>query len=283
MERCGYLSFFTLDEARERAAAMHERCREAGMRTRNTLNFSHGTRLELSGMTASLNYNHRYDERLLHATYTDINGRPRLKGMEFHHWSHLNETTQVDDVIAAVSIEQALCQIARFVDFESMVMALDWAMCRNEQLRMTTREQLVSYVDGIGSFQGVSSFRKALSASAENTDSPQETLLRLESDKRGMPQLQVNYPIALPLTGRTVYVDMAYPQYHVILEYDGRYHYTMDRWEADIDKRNNLQHAGWHVFPATRLTFATKRSLDDYFHMVGAAIADFKNNGCFTM
>lgn len=281
MERCGYLSFFTLDEARERAAAMHERCREAGMRTRNTLNFSHGTRLELSGMTASLNYNHRYDERLLHVTVDERRRLTRLNGIQHHYCAGGLDATLLDDVIGVVSIECALCQIAQYVDDDSMVVALDWATCRNEDLRLTSKERIAEYADGVGRFQGCARLRRGLSLCRENTDSPQETMLRLESQRRGLPELKVNYPIVLPLSGRVIHVDMAYPKDHVILEYDGRYHYDMGRWEADIEKRNNLDFAGWRTFPATRMTFATTRNLDEYFTIVGAAIAEYRNNGRF--
>ena len=281
MEQHGYLGFFTLDEARERAAGMHERCREAGMRTRNTLSFSHSTRLDLSGMTARLNYNHRYDENMLHAT-VDSKGRlTQLAGVKHHYCASTMERTMLDDLIGVVSVEHALCQIAQYVDDESMVVALDWATCRNKALRLSSKERLLAYADKLGRFQGCARFRRALELCRENTDSPQETLLRLESQRRGLPELAVNLPIALPLSGRVVHVDMAYPEDHVILEYDGRYHYDMSRWEADIEKRNNLDYAGWRTFPATRLTFATKRNLDEYFTIVGSAIAEYRNNGRF--
>lgn len=282
MESYAYNTFFTLDEARDLAQKTLEQCRARSMRTSQELCFSHGTRLQLAGMTATLNYKPNYDPNKLHVTVSGAERLSNLTETQCHYWGHGIDQTMIDDLIAVVSVEQALCQIAQFVDVESMVIALDWATCRNEYLKQTTKDKISLFLTDIGRFPGIRLFRKALSLCRENTDSPQESILRLESVKRGLPELEVNAPIYLPLQNKEVVVDMVYPNDHVILEYDGRYHYDRNRWEGDIEKRNNLSFAGYKTFPATRRTFATTQNLDEYFRIVGSAIAEYRNTGSFS-
>ena len=84
--------------------------------------------------------------------------------------------------------------------------------------------------------------QKGLAPVQTSTDSPQETVLRLESDAYGLPEAHVNYEIIDHIRGSgTMKVDIAYPDDRVCIEYDGNYHYTHDRWMYDLDKRNRLR------------------------------------------
>lgn len=84
--------------------------------------------------------------------------------------------------------------------------------------------------------------QKGLAPVKPGTDSPQETVLRLESDAYGLPEAHVNYEIIDHIRGSgTMKVDIAYPDDRVCIEYDGNYHYTHGRWMYDLDKRNRLR------------------------------------------
>lgn len=72
MESYAYNTFFTLDEARDLAQKTLEQCRARSMRTSQELCFSHGTRLQLAGMTATLNYKPNYDPNKLHVTVSGL-------------------------------------------------------------------------------------------------------------------------------------------------------------------------------------------------------------------
>lgn len=88
--------------------------------------------------------------------------------------------------------------------------------------------------------------QKGLAPVQTSTDSPQETVLRLESDAYGLPEAHVNYEIIDRIRGSgTMKVDIAYPDDRVCIEYDGNYHYTHDRWMYDLDKRNRLRDLGF--------------------------------------
>ena len=71
-------------------------------------------------------------------------------------------------------------------------------------------------------------------------------------------------------------VDLAFPEDHVVVEYDGRYHYTLNRWEGDLEKRNRLRTLGYEPFVATRRTFATQANLQEFLSMVATAIMRYR-------
>lgn len=107
--------------------------------------------------------------------------------------------------------------------------------------------------------------------------SPQETVLRLESDAYGLPEAHVNYEIIDHIRGSgTMKVDIAYPDDRVCIEYDGNYHYTHGRWMYDLDKRNRLRDLGFTPFVATREHLASKQKLNELFGMVARAIASHR-------
>lgn len=293
MHTVGYNSFYTLDEARRQAARLHLECRAAvlGLETRRNrrtagrerqLLVSHDTLLRLCGMTATMDTVPAYDSNAIHLTTCDRRNLRRAEGFQFHHWSQDCEVRSVDDVISGVSPMQAICQMAQYTGLRSLIIAMDWMTCANPDLRICTRNELEDYVSSIGRFTGAATCRRALRRSKPGTDSPQETVLRCECDDYGLPPSEVNYEIYDHIGGTTLRVDIAFPREHVVIEYDGRYHYTMDRWEFDLAKRNRLRALGYQPFVATQATLATRDSLNEFLRMVGSAIMEYRLNGSFS-
>ena len=116
--------FFTLDVAREHAARTHLLCRAAAQRTHRRLVFSHLTLLELRGMT--LRPSTELDTSRLHITSNSMGGKSHLYGVQDHLWTNRMERTVIDDLIDGVSVEQAVCQMARYTDQDSLTMIMDW-------------------------------------------------------------------------------------------------------------------------------------------------------------
>lgn len=65
--------------------------------------------------------------------------------------------------------------------------------------------------------------RKALPLMAQGTDSVAETMLRLILIRYGLPIPCVNYQLVLR-DGSLVFLDLAYPEAKIDIEYDGRHH-----------------------------------------------------------
>lgn len=151
------------------------------------------------------------------------------------------------------------------------------AHLRQSRLRVCTHDELSDYIRSAPRFIGSAKCRKALRLSKPGTDSPQETVLRLESDAYGLPEAHVNYEIIDHIRGSgTMKVDIAYPDDRVCIEYDGNYHYTHGRWMYDLDKRNRLRDLGFTPFVATREHLASKQKLNELFGMVARAIASHR-------
>lgn len=259
-------SFFTLEQARECAKKTYKRCVELSKRSKRTLVFSHTTLLALRGMT--LNLSTTLDESLLHISYPSIYQKSHLKGAQSHVWNHEMQIYSIGDAISGVSVEQAICQLAPFTDVDSLTMVMDWLTCHQPNLRQTTHQKLEEYINGLRYFRSSKKCKIALSRSVENTDSPQETLLRLSLIDAGLPCPQVNFSIPDSTENRCYLVDMAYPDQQIVIEYDGSYHYDKQRWSYDLNKRNRLQHLGWKVFVATKTNMYRNRATLQFTDMI---------------
>lgn len=286
MEQSGCNTFFTLAEARDLATRALAEVRAAMIplsrrRAIDNLYVSHGTLLQLSGCTMRLDTKPSYDKTAIHLTVDDPKLLSRPKGFRFHYWSSDIEPHDIDELLVGVSPMQAVCQLARFVDLTGLVMLMDWLTCRNPQLRICSHQELADYIDGLGQFAGARLCRKAIGLSMENTDSPPESVLRLRGHGYGFRNPVPNHAIIDPISGKAMHVDIAYPDDHVVIEYDGRYHYTMDRWEFDLDKRNRIRAAGYQPFVATRADMATEENLNAFFSMVARAMMRYRMTGAF--
>jgi hypothetical protein len=271
MQTTSRSTFFTLDEAQRIASEQHLACAEAARRTKRTLIFSHITLLRLCGM--SVNVPSTLDSRLLHVTANSPQQLSHLRDVQNHLWPHPMTHTQFGDNIAGVSVEQAVCQMAAFCDRDSMVIIMDWLTCNNPDLKQTTHDNLADFIYSIGPFRGVRVCKEALPLSVEGTDSPQETYIRLKFPEVGLPIPEVNPTIIDTVESNQFSVDMAYLKQQVIIEYDGEYHYTRDRWTYDLYKRNRLQSLGWKVFTATKEVFSSDTTLHNFVMMVADALA----------
>lgn len=242
------------------------------MRTAQSLCFSHTTALKLHGMAASMDTRPGFDADRLHVCVATPGKLSRLRDVRFHLWSKDTAPIPLDDLVECMPAADAICQMAAYTDLPSLVIAMDWLTCRNPDLRVMSHAELEEHVRRLGRFPGIRLCRQALSYSREGTDSPQESLLRLAAEQYGIPKLTVNMPIMDHELGKEYIVDMALPEYGIIIEYDGRHHYTMDRWETDLDKRNRLTALGMITFVATRATMATDDNLHAFLAMIAREI-----------
>ena len=97
-----------------------------------------------------------------------------------------------------------------------------------------------------GRFPGVTNVRAALMDVRFGAWSRPETLLRLLLLRAGLPELDLNVPIALE-DGRTAYPDLAWPQFRIAIEYDGRLHDASGQKHSDADRHERVTDIGWWV------------------------------------
>ncbi|MFC4224104.1 endonuclease domain-containing protein [Lysinibacter cavernae] len=78
------------------------------------------------------------------------------------------------------------------------------------------------------------------------SDSPMETLLRLKIQTAGLPAPRLNQVIFDQAGQRLGRVDLVYPEWRVIVEYDGDQHRTdLRQYEHDIDREEGFRAEAW--------------------------------------
>ncbi|WP_433313840.1 endonuclease domain-containing protein [Micromonospora sp. CA-269861] len=81
-------------------------------------------------------------------------------------------------------------------------------------------------------------------------ESPPESHLRVRLVLAGLPRPAVQHPVRLP-SGVVLHPDLAWPQYRVAVEYDGKWHSDPEQLHRDRRRLNQLVAAGWLVLHVT--------------------------------
>ena len=138
--------------------------------------------------------------------------------------------------------------VASILPHDEVVIAIDSLVRRDPPVRGVTLEAIRIAADTYGSRWGSSALRKALRDAQPNTDSPGETRTRLLLGRAGFPQPAINHPVVDPDTGQMRYLDLAYPEHRIGVEYDGDYHrLTKKQWRSDQARKDSLASVGWEL------------------------------------
>lgn len=97
------------------------------------------------------------------------------------------------------------------------------------------------------------------------SESPRESRVRLRIVLAGLPVPVSQYVV---LDGRrfVARVDLAWPEWKVALEYDGRNHAIDDRRGHDVDRIDALRRLGWAVITVTSRQFARPGWIESRVH-----------------
>ncbi len=85
----------------------------------------------------------------------------------------------------------------------------------------------------------------------DGVDSPMETRLRMLIVLAGLPEPEVDHRLYNDDGTWRRRFDLYYPGLRLIIEYDGLHHLEDDQWEADIDRREELDDEGYRVLVVT--------------------------------
>jgi very-short-patch-repair endonuclease len=109
-----------------------------------------------------------------------------------------------------------------------------------------TPEELVAYCAEHGS----PAARRAASYVRRDVDSPMETRLRMLIVLAGLPEPVVNFKICWEDGTVRYRFDLSYPDYKIVVEYDGRHHREdLDQWDHDVERREWMDRDGWRLLP----------------------------------
>ncbi len=114
--------------------------------------------------------------------------------------------------------------------------------------------------------RGAARIREAFDEVRAGAWSPRETQVRLALVRGGLPEPELNAPI--DVAGRRYHGDLVYRRQRLLLEYEGRQHYTDARqWSHDLERYNAFAEESWtvlriaHELPLPTLVARVRRIL----------------------
>jgi hypothetical protein len=156
--------------------------------------------------------------------------------------------------IRTLSPAQCWLLLASESPLEELVITAD-AMTRRRH-PTTSLDALNREVAAATRTPGLPRARKALSLTREGTDSVRESMLRLILVMAGIPEPVVNYRVITG--GQRYYLDLAYPEVLLAVEYDGLVHVgDRTRMTSDAQRRLALEDAGWRIMTFTSESLRT--------------------------
>lgn len=165
-----------------------------------------------------------------------------------HVWKQTLEAHSVGNAVNCVPPVVAWAQMSSYINLTELVVLGDSMMRKSRDLKMASLNDFSLFLQQAAPFHGASACKKALPLMMENTDSSQETRLRLMLMAAGLPKPTINYVYGDPELRQLYSLDLAYPHTRVGIEYDGKQHFTDDaQRNNDAFKRGRLQDLGWYV------------------------------------
>lgn len=186
-------------------------------------------------------------------------------GIKVVVWPFPLDTVMVDGQFTCTSPACTWAMFAAYLELEELVVLADSMMRRDRRLCRTTSDNLSLYLDEVEAqvravkesgansylFRGYKKCRHALLLARAGTDSSMETRTRLALMKYGLDCPLVNYPIFVGNNTKPIYLDLAYPEFKICIEYEGSHH--AGQWLNDARRRQMIEDAGWKYIQVTKL------------------------------
>ncbi|WP_182346020.1 endonuclease domain-containing protein [Tomitella gaofuii] len=145
--------------------------------------------------------------------------------------------------IALTTPVRTAFDLGRRLELDDAVAVLD-AMYQTKRVR---KQQLADYARRHPGSAHIRRLREAIVLSDEGGESPQETRTRLAIIRDGLPR-PATQKYVLRSDGTAIgRVDMLWPQWRVIVEYEGDGHRAGSQFDRDCARWNALQDHGWQV------------------------------------
>lgn len=221
-----------------------QRCSAYAATTSQGAVFSHATAAQLIGIPIPI--------RMLRDHRLHVSVRPPARASKARkivgHQLDLaeSETFRVGGM-TATSPERTWCDLALSLSVRELVAAGDFLLARRRPL--TTRERLAGAVARRNGRRGAPRLHAALPLLSDRSESAPESILRVMFIDAGLPRLDVNVDLRDPAGRFLARPDLRFPDYRLIIEYEGDGHRT-DRaqWRKDITRTSRLQAFGEEVF-----------------------------------
>ncbi|WP_345064815.1 hypothetical protein [Leifsonia kafniensis] len=222
------------------AESLIDRCEAWAARMPSAPVFSHVTAAQLHGIPLPRRMS---ESAALHVTVVKPVRTPRAVGIVGHTSDSLPDVVLIDG-LAVFGPAQTWCQLAPMLGLDEMVAAGDRVIGLPTPL--ATADQLASAVRAYAGHRHAKKLRAAFELVRPRVESPRETRLRLLLIRAGFPEPETNRPIPLLPGRKPARGDLMYPQYKVLVEYDGQQHRTDEaQYQRDVERLADIAEAGW--------------------------------------
>lgn len=179
---------------------------------------------------------------------------------------HPGEITEVGGVRVTSRLRTAF-DLARWLPFTEGVVAVD-ALARGE----FAPDLLLHFAARYTGLRHVRRVADVLAYADPRSGSPPETRLRLILVRGGLPRPVPQHPVLDDGRRRAVWLDLAYPEHRLGVEYDGGEHFaTPQRAREDAQRHTRLVAAGWRVlrYTSDEMRDEERRIVDDVSRALG--------------
>lgn len=222
------------------------RCRALATRMPEGAAFSHGTAAALHQMPVP-----RLDiDGRLEVTVTAPGRAIRRRGVVGHCSILPPDCVTVVAGVHVTTVERTWCDLATRLPLPDLVAVADFLLWHKAP--RTTVARLTAAVEHHPSRPGRSAMRQALTLVSDHSQSRPESLVRVDLALSDLPTPVANLELVLPIARRTVYLDLAYPEYKLELEYHGDQHRSdVRQWRSDVRRSNDIGDEGWQTLQFT--------------------------------
>jgi hypothetical protein len=182
-----------------------------------------------------------------HVTLPSANGRLVRQGVSSHYSKHPAQITRRKGLSISTPEQTFLDLAAVGNGLVDLVVVADGLI----KLGRTSPQQLAEAAEQWNG-RRCRIARRAAAMARSGVDSPQETRLRLLLVLAGLPEPKVNLIIRGPDGSWRRRYDMAYEEFRLIIEYDGRQHAEdAGQWLTDIFRREKVDQIRWRLVIVT--------------------------------
>lgn len=215
--------------------------------------FSHWTAARLLGLRVPL--------RAIRTTELHVSsprGRRSPRGRGVHGHEADAATVELGGLTVSSPVDTWL-QLSPLMSLDEAIIMGDGLLRRHNPL--ATEEALRAAVLNWAGRRGSARLAQALPFMRTRTDSARESELRLLVIRAGLPEPIVNYPIHNDYGAVIAHGDLAFPEYKVLLEYDGDQHREEKQYFIDVDRLDGIMEERWRILRVNKRHFAAPSQL----------------------
>lgn len=171
---------------------------------------------------------------------------PHARGLIGHSRVTLpGDVTVMPDGLRVSSPSRMWCEMAGVLELPDLVAVTDYVI--HHRRRLATVEELQQRRSAGDRLARHRLLAAALNVASDRSESRPESRLRVSCVLAGLPPVDANHEITDTVSGRSMRLDLAWPDIRFAIEYQGDVHRTVAQWRSDMTRRENLRLSGWTV------------------------------------